>query len=132
MLKAGTAVGRAILFDGLLLLGGFACLDRQAELAALMIDVGDHRIDFLADGETVRALLGTVTAEIGAADEARQRSPTSPRCHCRSGGDRTGHDLAFTAVHLACEGIIGSCLMPSEMRSLSISTSRIFARRNRP
>src|SRR4249920_589888 len=70
--KRSAGIGRAILGDGLFLLGDFERLDRHPDLARLGIDLGHHGIELLADAEAVRPLLGTVAREVGAADEAGQ------------------------------------------------------------
>src|SRR4249920_329173 len=70
--KRSSGIGRAILGDGLFLLGDFERLDRHPDLARLGIDLGHHGIELLADAEAVRPLLGTVAREVGAADEAGQ------------------------------------------------------------
>jgi hypothetical protein len=53
-------VGRTELCDGFLLFGDFQRLDRQLDLAGLLRDL-DARVDLLADGETLRTLVVTVT-----------------------------------------------------------------------
>src|SRR6056297_664167 len=67
--KRCTGVGRAILLNRLFLFGDFAGLDRQAQTAGLAVHVGHAHIDLVADREPLGALLGTVAAEVGAADE---------------------------------------------------------------
>src|SRR6056297_1513677 len=67
--KRCTGVGRAILLNRLFFFGDLAGLDRQTQTAGLALHVGHADIDLVADREALGALLGTVTAEVGAADE---------------------------------------------------------------
>jgi hypothetical protein len=62
-------VGRAVLRDGFLLFGDFERLDRDADLAGLLVEQGDAGVDLLADREALGALLVTVARQIGALDE---------------------------------------------------------------
>src|SRR5690606_20610545 len=62
-------VGRAILRDGFLLLCDLQRFDRHGDLAGLLVEGGDARIDLLADGETLGALLVAVARKVGALDE---------------------------------------------------------------
>src|SRR5438128_10733894 len=55
----------AVLGDRLLLLGDFQCLDRYRDLAAAAIELGDARIDLLADREALGALLGAIAGQLG-------------------------------------------------------------------
>jgi hypothetical protein len=74
-------VGRAILCDGFLLFGNFQRLDRQADLAVVLVELGDAGIDLLANGEALGPLLGAVTRQVGAADEDRS-------CRCLQASPR--------------------------------------------
>src|SRR5436305_4480132 len=62
-------IGGAVLRDGLLLLGDFERLDRDLHLAGLLVELDHPRIDLLADGEAVGALVVAVAREFGALDE---------------------------------------------------------------
>src|SRR5581483_4557765 len=65
-------IGRAVLGDRLLLLGNFQRLDRNADLARLLVELRHARIDLLADRETLRPLLRAVTRELVALDEGSE------------------------------------------------------------
>src|ERR1700748_3748493 len=52
-----TRIGGAILRDGFLLFGDFQRLDRDLHLAGLLVELDHPRVDLLADGETLRALI---------------------------------------------------------------------------
>src|SRR3569833_2382550 len=67
--QRGARVRRAELLDSLTLLGHFAGLDRQADLAGSLVDAGDQRVDLAALGKALGALFVAVAAQIGAADE---------------------------------------------------------------
>src|SRR5947207_13736412 len=62
-------IGGTVLRDGLLLLGDFQRLDRDLHLAGLLVELDHPRIDLLADGEAVGALVVAVAREFGALDE---------------------------------------------------------------
>src|SRR5688572_30742621 len=62
-------VGGAVLGDRLLLLGDFQRLDRNADLARLLVELRHAGIDLLADRETLGPLLGAVAREVRALDE---------------------------------------------------------------
>src|SRR5262245_18974903 len=57
-------IGGPELGNRLLLLGHFQRLDRNADLARLLVELRHAGIDLLADRETLRALLGPVTGQI--------------------------------------------------------------------
>src|SRR5436190_23033758 len=67
--ERGTRVRRAVGGDRLLLFGDFQRLDRQRDLAGLLVVLGDARVDLLALAEALGTLVVAVAAEIGAADE---------------------------------------------------------------
>src|SRR6266700_7729951 len=62
-------IGGPELGNRLLLLGDFQRLDRNADLARLLVELRHAGIDLLADRKTLGALLGTVTGEIRPLDE---------------------------------------------------------------
>src|SRR5438477_5317257 len=62
-------IGGAVLRDRLLLFGDFQRLDRDLHLAGLLVELDHPRIDLLADGEAVGALVVAVAREFGALDE---------------------------------------------------------------
>src|SRR6266700_2398835 len=62
--KRRARVGGPELGNRLLLLGDFQRLDRNADLARLLVELRHPGIDLLADRETLRALLGTVAGQI--------------------------------------------------------------------
>ena len=54
-----------------------SALIESGDLAILLVEVGDAGVDLLADRETLRTLLRTVTRQVGAADEGGEIvSPT--------------------------------------------------------
>ena len=55
---------RAVLGHRLLLLVDLLRLDRQRDLAGRAVELGDLRIDLLADREAVGALLGAVARQV--------------------------------------------------------------------
>ncbi len=65
-------VGRAVLSDGLLLFRDLKRLDRNRDAAAGLVEVGDRRVDLVADVEALRPLLGTLAREIRTLDEGRE------------------------------------------------------------
>src|SRR5579862_5360249 len=67
--ERGARVGRAVLRHGFLLLGHFARLDRERDLAARLVDRGDERIDLVALAEALGTLIAAVARQVGAADE---------------------------------------------------------------
>src|ERR1700679_2910501 len=67
--EAGAGVRRAVLGDGILFLGDFARLDRERDLAAGLVDAGDHRVELVADAEALGTLVVAVARQVGAADE---------------------------------------------------------------
>src|SRR6476646_10358109 len=70
--ERSAGIGRAVLGDGLFLLGDFQCLDRHRNFASLSVDLGHHSVELLPDAEALSSLLGAVAREIGAADAACQ------------------------------------------------------------
>ena len=66
-------IGGTEFLHRLLLFLGFAGLDRQRQPAAGFINLSDFRVDLLTGGKPIRALLGTIPAELGLANETRHR-----------------------------------------------------------
>jgi hypothetical protein len=62
-------VGRAILRDRLLLLGDFERLDRDGHFTRAAVELGDARVDLLADREALGALVAAVARQLAALDE---------------------------------------------------------------
>src|SRR3546814_18628792 len=62
-------IRRALLRHGLLLLGDLHRLDRQSGLLRL-VEAGHHRVELLADVETLRLLLVAIARQVRAPDEA--------------------------------------------------------------
>ena len=76
--ERSAGVGRAVLGDLLLLFGDFQRLDRDLNLAVLLV-IDDHaRIDLLADREALGALLVTVARQIVALDEGLETAVDQP------------------------------------------------------
>src|SRR5688572_371414 len=73
-----TGIGRAVLGDRFLLLRDLECLDRDIHAAAFLVDLGDTRIDFLADGKAFGTLLAAIAAEIRALDEGFDAAVDQP------------------------------------------------------
>src|SRR6187431_1344233 len=67
--ERGAGVGRAILGNRLLLLGDFQRLDRDRQLARLLVEGNHPRVELLTDGEALGALLVAITRQIGPLDE---------------------------------------------------------------
>src|SRR3954462_3672792 len=82
----------AVLRDGFLLFGDFQCLDRDLHLAGLLVELDDPRVDLLADGETLGALIGTLARQFGPLDE---------------GGEVGAGDLHVDATFLHVEHFAG-------------------------
>src|ERR1700733_2392015 len=85
-------IGGAVLRDGFLLLGDFQRLDRDLHLAGLLVELDHPRIDLFADGETLGALIGTLTRQLGPLDE---------------GGEVGAGDLDLDAAFLDLEHFAG-------------------------
>src|ERR1700674_5580105 len=85
-------IGGAVLRDGLLLFGDFQRLDRDLDLAGLLVELDHPRIDLFADGETLGALIGTLTRQFGPLDE---------------GGEVGAGDLDLDAAFLDLEHFAG-------------------------
>src|SRR3954453_15491193 len=75
-------VRRAILRDGLLLLGDLHRLDREVRLLRA-VEADDHCVELLSDLEALGALLVAVAAEVRALDEAG--GPVIPNLHVEAG-----------------------------------------------
>src|SRR5580693_8384356 len=71
-------IGGAVLRDGLLLFGDFERLDRDLHLAGLLVELDHPRIDLLADGETLGALVGALARQFGPLDEGGEIGPGDP------------------------------------------------------
>src|SRR5580704_9250934 len=67
--QGGPRIRGAVLGDRLFLLGDFQRLDGDCGLVAAAVELHDARIDLLAHGEAVGALLGTIAGKLGALDE---------------------------------------------------------------
>ena len=78
--QAGARVGRTELSNGFLLFGDFQSLDGQLDLAVLLGEVGDARVDNLTNRETLRTLFVTVTREeqLMGTLESLMMTPTAP------------------------------------------------------
>src|ERR1700753_1894403 len=61
-------IGGAVLGDGLLFFGDFQRLDRDLHLAGFLVELDHPRIDLLADGETLGALIGAFARQFGPLD----------------------------------------------------------------
>src|SRR6266481_5197480 len=85
-------IGGAVLRDRLLLLGDFERLDRDLHLAGLLVELDHPRINFLADGEAVGALVVAVACQFRALDE---------------GGEVGARDLDLDAAFLDFEHLAG-------------------------
>src|SRR5215469_9828461 len=64
-----TGIRGSILGDRFLLLGYFERLDRDRNPARTAVELGDAGVDFLADGEAIGTLLGTVASQLRTFDE---------------------------------------------------------------
>src|SRR5580700_10809877 len=100
-------IGGAILRDGLLFLGDFQRLDRDLHLAGLLVELDHPRIDLLADGEAVGALVVAVARQFGTLDEggevgARDLDLDAALLDLQH---FAGHDRALLDVAGFCEGI---------------------------
>src|ERR1700709_157289 len=85
-------IGGAVLRDGFLLFGDFECLDRDLNLAGLLVELDHPRIDLFADRETLGALIGTLARQLGPLDE---------------GGEVGARDLNLDAAFLHLEHFTG-------------------------
>src|ERR1700748_1019989 len=65
-------IGGAVLRDGFLFLGDFERLDRDLNLARLLVELDHPRIDLFAHGETLGALIGALARQFGPLDEGRE------------------------------------------------------------
>ena len=57
--------------DRFFLFGNLQRLNRQADTAVALIEIGHHRVQLIADMETLRALVLTVARQIGTTDKGR-------------------------------------------------------------
>src|SRR5215471_3970899 len=62
-------IGGAVLSDGFLLLGDFQRLDRDLDLAGLLVELDHPRIDLFTDREAFGALVVAIARQFGALDE---------------------------------------------------------------
>ena len=127
--ERGARIGRAIFAHGFAFFFHFLALDGERQAARGTVHGGDLRIDLFANGEFVGALVATVAGQFGATDEACQHFIN---LHLNAVllnlGDNAGDDITLAhAVQHFGGGSACSCLIPSEMRSFSTSTSRTFA-----
>src|SRR5580658_4538666 len=67
--QGGAGIRRAVLGDRLFLLGDFQRLDGDGGLLAAAVELYDARIDLLANGKAVGALLGPVAGKLRTLDE---------------------------------------------------------------
>src|SRR6478736_5598173 len=86
--------------DGFLLFRDLEGLDREGHAARLAVELGDAGIDLLAGGETLGALVATVTSKLVALDE---------------GGEVGVDDLHFDAAILHLEDLAGDDLVLLEL-----------------
>ena len=67
--ERAAGVGGAVLRHRLLLLGHLQGLDRDLDLASLLVEEHDAGVDALAGREALGALLGEIASQLGALDE---------------------------------------------------------------
>src|SRR5205085_6388932 len=67
--ERGAGIRRAVLRDGFLLLGDFQRLDRDLNLARLLVELDHAGINLFADGEAVGTLVVAVARQFRALDE---------------------------------------------------------------
>src|SRR5579871_5444761 len=93
-------IRRAVLGDRLFLLGDLKRLDRNRHLAALAVGHGHARIDLLAAGEAVGALIGAIARKLRALDEGAEIRADDLCLQARvlHVGDFEGDDRAFLEV----------------------------------
>ena len=108
-----------------------SALTDSGDAARGLVDVGDLGVEPVADGEALRALLGAVARQVGLADEGGHRRVVVAELDLDAARGDLGHrDGDGLALAVGCRSAIGSpasCLMPSEMRSFSTSTSSTLA-----
>src|SRR5690606_34961428 len=108
----GARVGRAELLHRLALFRDFLGLDRQADLAAGLVDAGDQRIDLVALAEAFRALVATVAGQVGAADEGAH---AALQLHLDAAvidlGHRAGDDLVLAQGAAAGAGLLDRIIL---------------------
>src|SRR6185437_10642466 len=94
--ERGASIGRAVFGHRLFLFVELLRLDRERRLAGGAIESGDLGIDLLADGETVRPLLGAVARQLRFADESGEAAGhLDLDAAIVAAGDRAGHDIAL-------------------------------------
>src|SRR5690606_29136364 len=92
--------------DRFLLFGDFQRLDRHLNLAGLRVVGGDARVDLLADGDALGALLVTVTRQVGTLDEAVRAAVAAANLDAAvlDGGDFAGHDRVLARLAVGADG----------------------------
>ena len=87
-------------------------LDRQVELAIPLVDIGDPRIDPVANRITVGTLLAAFAGQIASADKAGQTArDRNLKPTVTDSGNRTGNRVTLgDAVHDGCIGIVRELL----------------------
>src|SRR6201992_2975954 len=103
-------IGGAVLRDGLLFIGDFERLDRDLNLARLLVELDHPRIDLFAHGETLGALIGALARQFGPLDERREIGTRDLHLDAAflhfehfAGHDRTLLDVARLGKRIAFE-----------------------------
>src|ERR1700753_1339409 len=103
-------IGGAVLRDGLLFIGDFERLDRDLNLARLLVELDHPRIDLFAHGETLGALIGALARQFGPLDEGREIGTDDLNLDAAflhfehfAGHDRTLLDVARLGERIALE-----------------------------
>src|SRR5580698_8563902 len=103
-------IGGAVLRDGLLFFGDFERLDRDLNLARLLVELDHPRIDLFAHGETLGALIGALARQFGPLDEGREIGTDDLNLDAAflhfehfAGHDRTLLDVARLGERIALE-----------------------------
>src|SRR5690606_175116 len=95
--ERSTRIRRSVLCNGFLLFRDFQSLDRNAELAGLLVEDGYASVNLLANGEALWALLVAVTGQVGTLDEALDVvvDETNVEAAVLNTDDFTGDDCAL-------------------------------------